>query len=175
MFIFSSHVHINHSPWKSNQVLWNHFFFSLNSVKEKIGSGGVSNASVTFICSEVRWWAQRLEGQWNHESWNCVLTQLTASLTEVRPSPGLMLKAKSLLFLPSTQGRNGGSPVMEQKVVLSIRRVPSTWGKAGVRFDYQLMGLTLVGIVHELCARYSNSLNCGVFFIWQYNFWFWII
>ena len=38
------------------------------------------------------------------------------------------------------------------------------------RFDYQLMGLTLVGIVHELCARYSNSLNCGVFFIWQYNF-----
>ena len=42
-------------------------------------------------------------------------------------------------------------------------------GKAGVRCDYQLMGLTLVGIVHELCARYSNCLNCGVL-SWQYNF-----
>lgn len=75
-----------------------------------------------------------------------------------------MLKAKSLLFWPSTQGREWGQSSHGAKGGSFYKE--STFhvkGKAGVRFDYRLMGLTLVGIVHELCARYSNSLNCGVF------------
>lgn len=109
VFIFSSCVHINHSPLKSNQVLWNHSFFSLNSVKEKIGSGWVSNARETFICSEVRWWAQRLEGQWSHQSWNCVLTRLTSLLTEVRPSPGNDAKGQILAFSALNTGQGMGA------------------------------------------------------------------
>lgn len=127
VFLFSSRVHINHSPLKSNQVLWNHFFFSLNRVKEKIGSGWVSNASVTFICSEVRWWVQR--------GWRATETisretfdpnDCIADWSETigrdwchRPSP--------CFFCPQHRAGDGGSPVMEQKVVLSIRRVPSMW------------------------------------------------
>ena len=109
VFLFSSHVHINHSPLKSNQVIWNHFFFSLNRVKETIGSGWVSNASMTFICSEVRWWVQRGWRASETISRETVLTQMTALLTEVRPSAGTDAIGQVLAFSALNTGQGMGA------------------------------------------------------------------